>query len=139
MPSSKPTPKRTELTAPFWDAAREHRLVIQRCTACGYYNHPPVPLCDDCSSPDLAFTEVSGKGTVYTYSLMHQKNIQGFEEDIPYMTALVELDEQPNLLLMTNLPGAKPDEIKIGQPVEVEFQQFTDDIVLPQFRLANGA
>ena len=73
-------PAITDLTRPFWDAANEGRLAIQRCQACGYYNHPPKPLCDRCLSDDLAFEDVSGDGTVWSFTVMHQKSIAGFED-----------------------------------------------------------
>ena len=134
-PKTKPVPRPDELTSPFWDAAKEHRLAIQKCKDCGYYNHPPKPLCDKCSSENLAFESVSGKGKIYSYTIMHQKNVPGFEAEIPYLNVLVELEEQPKLFMITNLRGAGPKDVKIGQAVEVIFERLTDDIALPQFKL----
>jgi uncharacterized OB-fold protein len=126
-------PAVTDLTRPFWDAARDGRLAIQRCRDCGYYNHPPKPLCDRCLSGDLGFADVAGTGTVWSFTVMHQKSVAGFEEAVPYLTALVELDEQPMLLLTTNLPGADPENVRVGQRVRVSFEPLDGDIVLPQF------
>ena len=130
----KPMPRPDELTQPFWDAAKEHRLAIQKCKGCGYYNHPPKPLCDKCSSENLAFETVSGRGTIYSFTVMHQKNVPGFEAEIPYVNVLVELEEQPKLLMITNLRGAGPKEVKVGMPVEVVFEKVNDEITLPQFK-----
>lgn len=123
----------SDLTRPFWDAAATGRLVIQRCRDCGYYNHPPREACDACLSNRLAFEPVSGGGTVWSYSVMHQKSVAGFEECVPYLTALVELDEQPMLLLVTNLPGLPVDAVSISQRVYVTFEQMEGGLVLPQF------
>ena len=130
---SRATPATTDLTQPFWDAARQGRLAIQRCQDCSYYNHPPRPLCDRCLSDRLAFEDVSGSGTVWSYTVMHQKSVAGFEESVPYLTALIELDEQPMLLLPSNLPGAEADAVRIGERVVVSFQPLADGLVLPQF------
>ena len=126
-------PAVNDLTRPFWEAANEGRLAIQRCEACGSYNHPPKPLCDRCLSSDLRFEDVSRDGTVWSFTLMHQKSIAGFEGSVPYVTALVELDEQKNLLLVTNLPGFEASDVKIGMRVRVSFQRLSDEIALPQF------
>lgn len=130
---SRAKPAVTELTQPFWDAARDQRLAIQRCQDCSYYNHPPKPLCDRCLSDKLGFEDVSGSGTVWSYTVMHQKSVAGFEEAVPYLTALVELDEQPMLLLPTNLPGVDAENVTIGLPVSVTFTDVDGDFVLPQF------
>src|SRR5687768_3196704 len=92
---SRPLPQPDELTQPFWDATAAHRLDIQRCQACRYYNHPPVRLCDQCGSPDLAYETVSGRGRIYSYTIMRQTSVAGFEDQVPYTNALVELEEQP--------------------------------------------
>jgi uncharacterized OB-fold protein len=126
-------PAITELTRPFWEAANAGRLAVQRCSACGYYNHPPRPLCDRCQSGALSFEDVSGNGMVWSFSVMHQKSIAGFQESVPYVTALVELDEQPLLLMVTNLPGVEASDVAVGQRVRVTFQRLTDEIALPQF------
>src|SRR5216684_7547444 len=76
----KPIPVADDLTRPFWDAARERRLVVQRCEACGYYNHPPRVACDACLSLKLRFEPVSGRGAVHTFTVMHQRNVPGFED-----------------------------------------------------------
>ena len=133
---AKPIPRPDDLTRPFWDAAKAGRLELQKCGDCGYFNHPPRPLCDQCSSENLAFEQVSGRGTVYSFTLMHQFNVPGFEAEIPYLNVIVQLVEQPKLFMITNLRGPHADEVQIGQPVEVVFEQVNDDISLPQFRLA---
>lgn len=135
----RPRPAINDLTRPFWAAAREGHLLIQKCAACGYYNHPPRPACDRCLSTDLAFEPVSGFGRVYSYTVMHQKNVQGFEESLPYLTALVELDEQPMLLLVTNLPGSQPDDSLLNARARVEFQRVDDELTLPQFVVIDRA
>ena len=138
IPAHPVPPAINDLTRPFWDAARAGRLAIQRCGACGYFNHPPVEECDRCLSNDLAFEDVAGTGTVWSYTVMHQKSVAGFEEATPYVTALVELDEQPMLLLVTNLPGSSPDSIEIGTPVSAIFPASPDGLVLPQFTPVAG-
>ena len=81
--SEKPVPVADELSQPFWDAAKERRLAVQRCAECGYYNHPPRPFCDRCSSQRLEFAPVSGRGTMYTFTVMHQPIVAGFEGEAP--------------------------------------------------------
>lgn len=131
--SGRPTPVITDLTRPFWESAARGALAIQRCLDCEYYNHPPRETCDACLSPALVFQPVSGRGTVWSFSTMHQRSVAGFEESVPYLTALVELDEQPMLLLVTNLPSVAPDRVAIGQRVRVTFESLGDDLSLPQF------
>jgi uncharacterized protein len=132
-------PVLSDLTRPFWDAAREGRLAIQRCRECAYFSHPPRAACDRCLSPDLAFEPVSGLGTVWSFTVMHQQSVAGFEASVPYLTALVELDEQAMLLLVTNLPGAPAESVRIGQRVAVTFEPLDDGLALPQFRPAPGS
>jgi uncharacterized OB-fold protein len=131
----KPIPVPDEISAPFWAAAREHKLVVQRCAACGYFNHPPRRFCDTCLSQDLAFTPVSGRGTIYSFTIMHQRDVAGFENDAPYINIVVELDEQPMLLMVSDLPHSERDRVRIGNPVEVWFEERGDGAAIPQFRI----
>jgi uncharacterized OB-fold protein len=130
---SRATPLVTPLTEPFWQATKDGHLAIQRCDDCGYYNHPPKPACDQCQSTNLSFADVSGLGTVWSFTVMHQKSVAGFEDVVPYVTALVELDEQPMLLLLTNLPGVEAEDVRIGTRVHVTFEALVDGNMLPQF------
>jgi len=133
--SPKPLPAIDDLTRPFWQAAARHQLVVQRCQECHYFNHPPRPLCDACLSQRLDFAPVSGRGTVYSYTVMHQPNIAGFEKEVPYINVLVELDEQPQLFMVSYLPISEREKLRIGGRVEVTFEKIDDEITLPQFRL----
>jgi uncharacterized OB-fold protein len=135
---AKPIPVADELSTRFWEAARERRLVIQRCD-CGYYNHPPRKVCDACLSQDLKFVAVSGRGKIYTFTVMHQRGVAGFESEAPFVNIVVELDEQPMLLMVSNLPGAERDRVCVGAPVEVHFEARDGDVVIPQFRLIESA
>lgn len=130
----RPLPVADDLSQPFWEAAKQQRLVVQRCRECGYFNHPPRPACDACQSQQLQFEPVSGRGTIYSFTVMHQPNIAGFEDQIPYINILVELEEQPLLFMVSNLPASDLDKIKIGGQVEVYFEEVDPDTTLPQFR-----
>ena len=133
--SKKPVPVPDELSRPFWEAAKERRLELQRCGSCGYYNHPPRPFCDACLAQELVFEPVSGRGVVYTFTVMHQRDVAGFEEDAPFINIVVELAEQPQLLMVSNLPIAERARVRIGAAVQVDFEDRGEGVVVPQFRI----
>jgi len=115
----------------FWRACREGRLEISRCRACGWYVHPPRPVCPRCHGRDLGWERTSGTGTVVSYTVNHQRWMPTME--VPYVIALVELTEQAGLRLTTNLVGCAPDDVRIGMPVRVRFEPVSDEIALPLF------
>ena len=133
--NKKPLPAVDDLSQLFWEAAKQRRLVVQRCQECGYFNHPPRPACDTCQSQQFQFEPVSGRGTIYSFTVMHQPNIAGFEGQIPYINILVELEEQPLLFMVSNLPGSEKDKVRIGGRVEAYLEDVDADVTLPQFRL----
>jgi uncharacterized protein len=130
----KPVPVADDLSQPFWEAAKGRRPVAQRCAECGYYNHPPRLVCDRCSSQRLEFTPVSGRGTIYSFTVMHQPSVAGFEGEVPYINIVVELEQQPMLFMVSNLPYAELGKVRIGGRVEVWFEERGPDLVLAQFR-----
>jgi uncharacterized protein len=111
--------------------------VIQRCQACGFYLHPPGVVCPRCLSESLVPTEVSGRGQVYAFTVARQAFDATFASSVPYLIALVELDEQPGLRMITNLVGATADAVTSSARVEVTFEP-RGAWNLPQFRLAGG-
>ncbi|HJQ85664.1 MAG TPA: Zn-ribbon domain-containing OB-fold protein, partial [Candidatus Binatia bacterium] len=115
----------------FWRACREGRLEILRCGACGLYLHPPRPVCRRCGARELAWTPVSGRATVVSFTVNHQRWMPGLE--VPYTIGLVELVEQPDLRLTTNLVGVDPAAVRVGVPVKVTFRPVSDDVALPVF------
>ena len=123
---------------PYWDGAREHKLMLQRCQKCGYYNHPPVFLCMSCKDRDaaLAFEQVSGRGTVYAWYIHHDTQVGGFEDRVPYLVAAIELVEQPRLLLFSNLLNVPFDQVEQGMAVEVVWEKVNEQITIPQFQPA---
>jgi uncharacterized OB-fold protein len=135
----RPLPIADELTGPFWDAARDGGLAIQRCQRCGTYFHPPLPHCDMCESRELRFETVSGRGTIYSFTRLHASGLDAFAAAEPYAVVFVELAEQLWLLLTCNMDGTEPTAIRIGAPVEVTFVDVGDGVVLPDFRLAPEA
>ena len=138
-PARRPLPISTELTQPFWDAARARRLVIQRCNNCGWYQHPPGTICPKCLSVDMGWAGVSGRGRVHAYTVMYEPVVAGFENLVPYAVIIVELEEQPGLLILTNLVEVPADAARIGLDVEVVFEDTERGFVLPQFRPRTGA
>lgn len=132
--SHKPVPVPDELTQPFWDAVNNKKLVIQRCENCTKYHHPPVGICIHCLSTDLAFAPVSGLGRIYSYTITHDARQPAFEAIIPYTVAMVELDEQPGLFMLSQIPGTPCYEIKHGLRVKVDFEEIIPGRFIPQFR-----
>lgn len=124
-------PGPTDLTRPYWDAAREGRLVVQECRDCGRIRHPPLPACPDCHGTDLGWRETSGRGTVYTYTVVRHPTHVALADAIPYVVALVELAEGPRLV--TALTGCPPEAVTVGMPVRVLFRPITTEITLPLF------
>lgn len=132
MSDPRPLPSPDPETAPYWAAAREHKLCMQRCARCQRFTFPPKPICPDCGEPTLEWTRLSGRGKVHTFTVMRDTFIGGFTP--PYTLVEVELDEQPGLMLLTNLLDCPPEQVRIGMPVEVTFEQRSADITVPQFR-----
>jgi uncharacterized OB-fold protein len=131
----KPIPISDDVTRPFWEATKEKRLLVQRCATCGYYNHPPRHVCDACLSQELRFEAVSGRGRIYTFTVMHQRDVSGFESEAPFINIVVELEEQPMLLMVSNLPILERDRVRIGVPVMIDFEDRGGGVIVPQFKI----
>jgi uncharacterized OB-fold protein len=134
----KPLPFVTEETRPFWEGCQRHELVLPYCTACRAFYYYPRPFCPQCFSWDIEWRRTSGRGRLYTYAIQYRPQAPGFDAELPYVTAIVELDEGPRM--MTNLVGVDPDpdKIRCDMPVEVTFDDVTDAITLPKFRPAGA-
>ena len=129
---AKPLPQVTPEMKPFWDAARRHELVVQRCTGCGTHRFPARDICSRCLSRDAAWTPVSGRGSVFSWAIMHQVYHPGFAAEVPYAVVVIELDEGARLV--SNLVDCAPADIRAGMPVEVVFDDVAPDVTLPKFR-----
>ncbi|MCB2077468.1 MAG: OB-fold domain-containing protein [Novosphingobium sp.] len=128
MPERK-LPRLTPETEAFWTGGKDGLLLIQCCTGCGRYQHPPLPICSSCRTETVAPKAVSGKGTVKTYTVNHQQWLPGLTE--PFVIAAVELDEQPELYVFSNVL-ASPDTVRSGMRVTVSFEHH-EDVWLPMF------
>ncbi|HVY10854.1 MAG TPA: Zn-ribbon domain-containing OB-fold protein [Mycobacteriales bacterium] len=121
-------------TEPFWQAAAEGRFLIRRCADCGRAHHYPRPFCPFCWSGEVPWEEASGRATLYTYSTVYLNDLPPFDEQVPYVAAVVDLEEGPRV--MTRIIEATAEELSIGMPLEVTFSPLNDDIVAPYFRPA---
>jgi uncharacterized OB-fold protein len=128
----KPIPPVDPWAEPFWAGTRERKLVIQRCTDCEKHIFYPRIGCPFCSSDKLDWIEASGRGTVYSHTLVQNNPSSAFMEDLPFMIAIVELEE--GVRMMTNIVDYDPEEVHCGMPVEVTFERLTDEITLPKFK-----
>ena len=128
LPTPDPDPQE------FWDAARDRRLLIRRCSACARPHFYPRPFCPHCWSEDVVWEQASGRATLYTWSVVHVNDLPPFPERVPYVAAVVDLDEGPRM--MTNIVDCDFEELEVGMALEVTFRQETDDITLPLFRPA---
>lgn len=124
-------PEIPPLHQPFWDALRSHRLVLQRCTGCGAFRFIPGEICPACHSADSSWTEVSGRGQVYTYTIVHRAPTPAYQARAPYVIAQVELEEGPRV--STTLVGVDPADARVGMPVSVVFDDVEPDLTLYRF------
>ena len=131
-PAAKPLPQITREMAPFWEAARRHQLVAQRCRGCGAYRFPARDICSRCLSREAEWVPVSGRGTIFSFAVMHQVYHPGFAAEVPYAVVVIELDEGARLV--SNLVDCAPADIRAGMPVEVVFDDVASDVSLPKFR-----
>lgn len=120
---------------PFWAAAAEHRLVIPRCADCGRFQMPPSPFCPSCQSQAQDWVAVSGEGAIYSFTLITNPPFPEAAAHVPYVPALVELDGAPGVRLVSAIVDAPLEEIAIGSPVTLVWQDLPDNVALPRFRL----
>ena len=126
-------PVATDLTQPYWQAAKEEKLVIQHCTACDKNQFFPRPFCIHCMSTELEWIQSGGTGTIYTFTINRRGSNAYMNARVPYAVAMIELDE--GVRLMANIVDSALEQIRIGSRVSVTFERLTDDMSLPQFRL----
>lgn len=132
QPEGTPLPRPTPLSKPHWEGCREGELRVQRCNDCGTHVFIPQPVCTNCFSEALDWVPTSGRGSVYSYTVVHRPQRPQFK--VPYVVAIVLADEGFHLL--TNLIDIDPDDVQIGMPVEVEFVERSDAITLPYYKPA---
>ena len=119
---------------PFWSALKEHRLTAQRCKACGkFFTYPPQGSCPHCLSPDYEWATLSGRGKVYSFVTYHRAWHPAYQDKIPYNVSLIDLEEGPRLV--SNVVGCPPEEVRVGMPVEVVYDD-REEFTLPVFRRA---
>ena len=128
----KPLPQPDVISQTYWTAAKDHKLIIQSCTGCQQYVFYPREECPYCQSKDLEWVEVSGKGSVYSYTIVRRAAHPGFTNDVPYVYAIIELAEGPRLI--SNVIDCNIGEVQIGMPVTVAFEDVTRENTLVKFR-----
>ncbi|MEE8312605.1 MAG: Zn-ribbon domain-containing OB-fold protein [Candidatus Binatia bacterium] len=134
----RPVPEISPRMRPFWKAAAEGRLVVQRCDDCGKKHFPAIEICNGCLRNDLRWIDVSGRGTVFSFVVMHQVYHPAFAGHVPYVVADIELDEGPRII--SNVIGCDLQDVEIGMTVIVEFQPPAGSATgpaMPMFRSAS--
>ena len=117
---------------PFWDALKAGRLMIGSCKGCGKSHYYPRPFCPHCWSEDVALVAASGRGTLYTWSTIHVNDMPPFKEWLPYVAAMVDLEE--GVRVSTNIVGCDPSDLKVGMGVTLDFAEVTPEITKAVFR-----
>jgi uncharacterized protein len=122
-------------TEPFWEAARQRRLVAPQCADCDSFRMPPTPFCPTCQSASVKWVELSGEATVYSFAVVH-----GFPglPDLTLVPAVLDLPDAPGARLVSNIVDIAPADVTIGMRVQVDFSPIADDWMLPIFRLASA-
>ena len=134
MTYNKPLPKINADTKEFWNGCKQHLLKIQKCGDCGFVRYPPSFICPRCHSTETEWIVAAGKGSVYSFTVNHVAFHPAFLEDLPYVVAVVQLEEGPHIL--TNIVGCDPADVRCDMPVEIAWEDITDEFSLPKFRPA---
>ena len=125
-----PTP--TSETAPYWEGCRQHQLRIQCCTSCHQYQFFPRIYCSKCFSENVEWVNASGRAKLLSFTIVRRPVSPAFADQVPYVVALVTLEEGPQM--MTNIVGCAPEDVTIGMPLEVTFEDWSQTISIPKFR-----
>ena len=131
MTAERPLPHPDAMTEPYWAGARARRLMIPRCNDCGQHHFYPRSFCPHCGSASLEWTQVSGAGTLYSYTIVNRAPSPAFASAVPYVVGIVALDEGPHL--MSNVVGCDPAAARIGMKLTVDFREIGENSVLPVF------
>lgn len=131
-PPAKPRPVVQPWARPFWNATREGRLALQYCPACQVHVHYPRIACPHCGGDRMEWRTASGRGTIYSYTVVVSNAPSAFTADMPYVVAIIHLDE--GVRMLSNVVGCDPDALRCDMPVEVVFERIDDEFTLPKFR-----
>jgi uncharacterized protein len=129
---AKPVPVPDEISAPFFDGARDGKLMLQHCTACSQWSFPVRERCPHCFAAELEWRQASGRGTLYTFTIMHQVMNPGFASSVPYNIAQVDLEE--GVRMVSNVVDIPNDSLQIGMRLQAVFEDVGDNVTLPKFR-----
>jgi uncharacterized OB-fold protein len=130
--SHKPVPKPTPETLPFWEGCAQGELRLQHCSDCQHVQYPPRRLCSGCFSTNVTWHPASGRGNVLSWSMVVAPGAPGFEEEVPFMSVIIALEEGPTMLSV--LRACEADQMEFELPVEVIFEQRSESIFIPYFR-----
>ena len=129
---TKPLPQPNVVTQRFWSSCKDDRFEFQHCKACGHSQFPPRLTCTACHGADLDWLPSSGRGMVYSFTVVHRAPLDSFKADVPYVIAIVALEE--GVRAMVNLREVSPDTVAIGMPIELFFEPTEGEYPLPQAR-----
>ena len=129
----KPLPFITDENRKYWEYIQKHELRMQKCTQCEFIRFPVSILCPKCHAMEAEWAKLSGKGVIYSYVIYHTAYHPAYQNDIPYIVAIIQLEEGPRM--ESNISGCKVEDVKINIPVEVTFEDVTDTVTLPKFKL----
>ena len=137
MPENWPIPAIDTFNRDFFTSGK---LVVQECVACGTVQHPPEEICHKCHEMEFGARETNGRGTIYSYIIVHNPPSPALADAVPYAVVLVSLDEHPQIRILGNVLNRKPDELEIGQKLEVVFEEIKDeeageDLLVPQWEV----
>lgn len=134
--ATKPVPVPDEISAPFFNGAREGKLMLQHCSGCDQWSFPVRERCPRCFATKLEWRQASGRGTLYTFTVMHQVMNPGFASAAPYNVAQVDLEE--GVRMVSNVVGIRNDALRVGMKLEAVFEDGGEGISLPKFRPVAG-
>lgn len=131
------TPIPTRISKEYWEAAKRHEFIIQKCEECSKHVFYPRAFCPHCLSSRLKWVKASGSGVIHTYSIVHKMSMMNFKKKTPYNIAIIELDE--GVRLMSEVINCSPEELEIGKRVKVVFEDITERYSIPKFILEKSS
>ena len=134
LPAGLPLPEPSPEDVPFWDACRKRQLIVRHCDACNRCFHPPMPSCPHCGSTEVSWKESSGEGTVFSYTVAYHAVHQALRGYTPYNVVVVLLNDADDVRLISNLVDAEAGDIRIGEPVNLYWDEIENGMFLPRFR-----